>query len=971
MATGRIDIIVTETGSRIVRREIEAVGAAAKTTGGHIYSLQQLLLSLVSGVVLTQLGRMSDEILRLKNRFAVLTNDTGRVNAVFTALQDIADETRNSLTATGDVYARMALATRNMGLAANEALVITRALNQAVILSGANVREAEAAMLQFSQGLASGRLAGDELRAVLEQLPLVADIIGEKLGVTRGALRFLAREGKITPEVIVAAFEDAAPRLEASFERTVPTIAQSFVVLHNSVLRLLNRMNDSLGIFKLVTDAVLGLSRHMDTFARVVIAGALTGAVVGATIALNALFAALLANPFTALLAGLTLATSLLFTFSDQITVTEDGMVTLADAFKASVTVIGEHLRLVLEDFKQLVEDYFPGLDRELVKTNGLFGFFVANVDKGFSKIRGLVYGLAAVLDEVFGNNLRSVGETIGKALVAVVVNIFVDALNGFTHVNDAFFRTFEDYAIQYFKEIGAAWKELVASWADDLLSLGDRLVPNFRESDLGLTLGEFSKTLKNDVAAFNRSKKDVQDLFFENLQKSQEEGDLIPRMEVVSVELGRKMKEAFNRGFKEGDNFHGFADLINEIMVRAHALAAIRIEQEKLRKDQEEQARRNLGVPDTPDNRLKTLSQVILDKYTEKLEAEVTAVQGSQREHRVLNELLQEEVRLRQAGVPETTVTNVSPQLESMIRSKVALVEITKDMEKLSEVLPGTQAGFANLIQLRGEFRGFVQEMVAGLELGYINADQFNEALDRNEDRLKRVIGVLGQIKDPLQAYREELEAINRVSKLNLTNLERQNLELAKSQSSLRLNEAQRDPLSGFKAGILSLQIEITDLGKLVQTSLVDAFHSGEDALTDFIVKGKADFRSLAESIASDLVRLGLRQFITGPLMNLAGQYFGGGDLSSSFGGARAGGGPVLPGMDYLVGEDGPEILRMGSTGGQVLSNGDSTRALAEKPVNTTKVTNVRMNVYPRDAGSFKESQRQMVFDMRRKARF
>jgi hypothetical protein len=37
---------------------------------------------------------------------------------------------------------------------------------------------------------------------------------------------------------------------------------------------------------------------------------------------------------------------------------------------------------------------------------------------------------------------------------------------------------------------------------------------------------------------------------------------------------------------------------------------------------------------------------------------------------------------------------------------------------------------------------------------------------------------------------------------------------------------------------------------------------------------------------------------------------------------GARAGGGPVDPGRDYLVGEKGPEILRMGSSGGSISPN-------------------------------------------------
>jgi phage-related minor tail protein len=43
---------------------------------------------------------------------------------------------------------------------------------------------------------------------------------------------------------------------------------------------------------------------------------------------------------------------------------------------------------------------------------------------------------------------------------------------------------------------------------------------------------------------------------------------------------------------------------------------------------------------------------------------------------------------------------------------------------------------------------------------------------------------------------------------------------------------------------------------------------------------------------------------------------------------GTRAGGGPVDAGKTYLVGEKGPELLRMGSGGGTVIPNGASSGA-------------------------------------------
>ena len=113
---------------------------------------------------------------------------------------------------------------------------------------------------------------------------------------------------------------------------------------------------------------------------------------------------------------------------------------------------------------------------------------------------------------------------------------------------------------------------------------------------------------------------------------------------------------------------------------------------------------------------------------------------------------------------------------------------------------------------------------------------------------------------------------------------------------------------------------------------------------------KLKETFKGIGESVRSDLV-VGLReaingsktfgQAISGVLNNLknklldialdkaisgignvisGGKGFGGGFLSGLFGRER--GGPVSAGGAYLVGERGPEILQMGSKGGNIIPN-------------------------------------------------
>ena len=50
------------------------------------------------------------------------------------------------------------------------------------------------------------------------------------------------------------------------------------------------------------------------------------------------------------------------------------------------------------------------------------------------------------------------------------------------------------------------------------------------------------------------------------------------------------------------------------------------------------------------------------------------------------------------------------------------------------------------------------------------------------------------------------------------------------------------------------------------------------EEALVNFVMKGKLDFSSLANSIISDLVRIRIQQTITAPFAKYLGNVFGGG---------------------------------------------------------------------------------------------
>lgn len=381
----RIRIIIdpsgAEGGSRRVRSELNGIERQAERVRGAI-SRAFAFAGVTVGI--GGLVQLADQYTNIQNRLRGVTSGTEQLTAVTGELLGIANRTRSSFQATAELYTRTSLAARELGLSQRDTLQFTESLNQAVILSGASAVEAEAGLIQLSQGLASGTLRGDELRSVLEQLPAVADVITKQLGVTRGELRKMGEDGKITADTIITAFQAARGELADRFAKTVPTIGQSFTVLRNNLVSLVGEFMTTSGVVQTLSGLILALANNLDNIIPLILAAgaafagwqavAAVSAVLGPMIALeralgatsvaaalssiamkglqgaiNGVTVAIAANPIGAIVVALTAAIALLYVFSDDIKVSSDGLVTLGDVAAATFDIILESISTVTD----------------------------------------------------------------------------------------------------------------------------------------------------------------------------------------------------------------------------------------------------------------------------------------------------------------------------------------------------------------------------------------------------------------------------------------------------------------------------------------------------------------------------------------------------------------------------------------------------------------------------------------------
>lgn len=146
-----------------------------------------------------------------------------------------------------------------------------------------------------------------------------------------------------------------------------------------------------------------------------------------------------------------------------------------------------------------------------------------------------------------------------------------------------------------------------------------------------------------------------------------------------------------------------------------------------------------------------------------------------------------------------------------------------------------------------------------------------------------------------------QEIEIQRKVKKENLDAFEAATMmyEIERQAQETRIQYAkqaadeydkQYDALRGLSEGMKDYWRSAERMGENTRNAVQNAFRGMEDAMVNFVKTGKLDFKSLSDSIISDLIRIQVQQSITGPLARamsgmFAGPSSGGTDYSLTSG--------------------------------------------------------------------------------------
>lgn len=197
-----------------------------------------------------------DAALASTARLSATVGDMGRAVEIFEKLQESSRQTGISVADSAAAFQRFSIAAKDLGATNDQVLNLVSGLQKFALVSGSSTSETAAATQQLAQALASGVLQGDELRSILENMPLFAQALAKELGTSIGNLRTMGAEGKLTGEVIFPAMMRAAQGVDDVFAGMPQTMARAQQQFEIAAQSFLTSLDQALGFSQALVSAL-------------------------------------------------------------------------------------------------------------------------------------------------------------------------------------------------------------------------------------------------------------------------------------------------------------------------------------------------------------------------------------------------------------------------------------------------------------------------------------------------------------------------------------------------------------------------------------------------------------------------------------------------------------------------------------------------------------------------------------------
>lgn len=258
--------------SSSAEREMQRASSSVNVMNGMLGKLAATAGAVFS---INQIKNYADSYTGIVNQLKLVTNGQAELNTAMNDTYKIAQATASSWGAVNDVYSKYMANAKVLNLTQAETARLTEVTSKAVSISGSTTEAAAGALFQFGQALDGNILRAEEYNSLVDGAGGLLNAMAKGLGVTRGELRQMMLDGKLSGQVITEALLKAGDSVDELYSKTDTTIAASFNLITTEVTKMVGEFDSATGASKTFVEGVALLSQNMDALVDVtMVAGA-------------------------------------------------------------------------------------------------------------------------------------------------------------------------------------------------------------------------------------------------------------------------------------------------------------------------------------------------------------------------------------------------------------------------------------------------------------------------------------------------------------------------------------------------------------------------------------------------------------------------------------------------------------------------------------------------------------------------
>ncbi|MCK0889970.1 tape measure protein [Acinetobacter pittii] len=272
-----IDAKNAERNARNLGNELDSIerkGDFATKSMDALSVATRQLAGYMAGVVTVgaAINRM-DLYTGINNKLKLVTNSQEELNQAMADTFDIAQRSASAWSAVNDVYSKYMSNAKTLNLTQEQTAKLTEITSKAVAISGSNAESASAALFQYGQALDGGVLRAEEFNSLVDGAGGLLNAMAKGLGVTRGELRQMMLDGKLTGEVITKALLKAGDSVDELYGKTDKTISQSLGMLSNAITKFVGEAGKGSGTAQVLSGSIQTLAGNLDVLTSAMMVG--------------------------------------------------------------------------------------------------------------------------------------------------------------------------------------------------------------------------------------------------------------------------------------------------------------------------------------------------------------------------------------------------------------------------------------------------------------------------------------------------------------------------------------------------------------------------------------------------------------------------------------------------------------------------------------------------------------------------